>query len=323
MKIWLRRLPLLLIAGLLSGLLIYGFWPIPVKVNTVSVEKKSFPITVNDDGKTRIREKYIVSAPVSGKLFRIELDEGDLVEQGTTVLAQIEPSDPALLDARAEAEAEARVRAAKAAVQLADASLQHAKHAYDLAEKEYGRAQNLLEKNAITTSELDQTEHQEAMAMADLRSAEFSVAVARFEQEQAEAALIRTRPRNPESDQSGIFTITSPIHGQVLRVFEENAGVVTPGIPLMELGDPHDLEMEIDVLSTDAVRIHPGATVLVNHWGGEKTLEGTVRVVEPSAFLKVSALGVEEQRVNVIANFSSPFEDRMTLGDGFRIEASI
>ena len=323
MKRVLRKLPALLILAVVVAALAYGFWPVPVEVDIVVATRGTLQVTVNDDGRTRIREKYIVSAPVSGKLFRVELEEGDAVREGKTVLARIEPSDPTLLDARAVAEAEARVRAAEASGRQAEAALQRAAEAYKLSQHDYERALELIQNKAITESEFDETEHAERMAQADVRSAEFAVAVAQFELDLAKAALIRTQPRSADDNTSATLTILAPVNGRVLRVLQENAGVVTPGTSLLEIGDPHDLEMVIDVLSTDAVKIRPGAKVFVEHWGGRGELEGTVRLVEPSAFLKVSALGVEEQRVNVIADFTSPFEQRQTLGDEYRIEARI
>ncbi|MCA9015367.1 MAG: HlyD family efflux transporter periplasmic adaptor subunit [Planctomycetaceae bacterium] len=323
MKKWLRRISLLVVLLILGGLLVYGFWPVPIQVDLVQAERGTFLVTVNEDGKTRIREKYVLSAPVSGNLFRIELQEGDSIKANQTVLARIEPGDPTLLDARAEAEAEARVRAAEATVKQAEAALQRATEAHELAEHDYQRALKLLQMKTITESEFDEYEHHKGMAKADVQSAGFALAVANFELELAKAALISTRPNSSSDKLPRTLTMTSPINGQVLRVLHENAGVVTPGTPLLEFGDPHDLELEIDVLSTDAVKIQPGAKVFIEHWGGAGELEATVRLVEPSAFLKVSALGVEEQRVNIIADFSSPFEQRKTLGDGYRIEARI
>lgn len=323
MKRLTRKLPALFVIGVVAAALAYGFWPVPIEVDDVVATRGTLRVTVDEDGKTRIREKYIVSAPVSGKLWRVELDEGDTVREGQTVLARIEPSDPTLLDARALAEAEARVSATEAAGRQAEASLQRAKEVFELASHDYARALDLVQTKAIPVAEFDAAEHAERMARADVRSAEFGVVVAKFELELAKAALIRTQPRSAGAGNGAPLTITSPITGRVLRVFQENAGVVAPGFPLLEIGDPHDLEMVIDVLSTDAVKIQPGAQVVVEHWGGNGELAGIVQRVEPSAFLKISALGVEEQRVNVIADFTSPFEQRTALGDGYRVEARI
>jgi HlyD family secretion protein len=323
MKRILRKLPAVFILIALAGLLIYGFWPVPVQVEVVTATRGTLLVTVNEDGKTRIREKYVVSAPVAGKLLRLELDAGDPVQQGQTVLARIEPRDPTLLDARALAEAAARVRAAEAAQYQAAATLKRAQEAYELSRHDYDRARELIQNRVISRAEFDKAEHQEQMAKADVHSADFSKKVANFELELAKAALIRTRVGPDDTESSSTLTILSPIDGQVLRVMQESAAVVTPGTELLQIGDPSDLEMEIDVLSTDAVQIRPGAKVLVEHWGGVGTLAGNVRIVEPSAFLKISALGVEEQRVNVIADFTSPFEMRESLGDGYRIEVKI
>ena len=320
---WTRRAPIGVIVIALAGALVYGFWPVATRVDAVRAERGTITVTVDEDGKTRVREKYTVSAPVYGKLFRIELDEGDRVVAGETVLLSIEPSDPSLLDARAKAEATARVRATEAAVQQMQASLQRAKEVAELAGHDYQRARTLVQQRTMSLSEFDEVEHRERMAQAELRSSEFALAVANFELEQAQAALIRSQEPTGEPVQDVTLSLTSPVNGQVLRVLQENAGVVSPGTPLLEIGDLRDMEMEIDVLSNDAVNIRLGAKVIVEQWGGPIPLEGQVRLVEPAAFLKISALGVEEQRVNVIADFTSPLEQRKTLGDGYRMEARI
>jgi HlyD family secretion protein len=184
--------------------------------------------------------------------------------------------------------------------------------------------------NAVSKSELENAEYEYRRASEEQRSMRIQEEIAQFELEQAKAALLRTRPRGDESGNTAAngsngwtFTIYSPINGSVLRVLQESAAVVTAGTPLLELGDPLDLEAEIDVLSRDAVKIHPGARVLLEHWGGDEPLVGRVRLVEPSGFTKISTLGVEEQRVYVIVDFVDPPEARQTLGDGFRVEARI
>lgn len=316
-----RLLWLLIPLGLLS-LVAYGFWPAPLEVEMGVVERGNFLVTVDEDGKTRIREKYTVSIPVPGNLLRLALDAGDAVVQDKTVLARIEPLDPTLLDARALAEAEARVRAAEAVQQQASVSVERAQEAEKFAGHEFERAGELVQQNAISTSEFDRLETEAAVARADVRAAEFALRVATFELELARAALIRTQPQ-AQSPRDSLLTIRSPITGQVLRVFQESAGVVTQGLPLIELGDPGDLEVEIDVLSSDAVRITPGARVVFEQWGGDEPLEGVVRVIEPAAFTKISALGVEEQRVNIIADFRGPAVNQLSLGDGYRVEAKI
>lgn len=322
MKKILSKIPWIVIALGLVALLVYGFWPTSIEVDVVEVTQGSLEVTVNDDGETRIREKYIVSAPVAGKMLRLQLDAGDVVEQGVTELARIEPADPTLLDVRTIAEYKARVRAAEASLDQAKATVVRANEALKLADHDYARAKQLIVDRAISLSEFDTAEHRQHIAAADVRSAEFAVRVAQFELETAKVAL--SRFDGDDSQPSTVpVRLVSPIDGQVLRVFHEDASVVVPGTALLELGNPLDLEIEIDVLSTDAIRIKPGDKVYIEHWGGPHPLEAVVRLVEPSAFLKVSALGVEEKRVNAIADFADVAVDRKTLGDGFRIEARI
>ncbi len=322
MKRAVTKLPWMLAMIALAALMIYGFWPQPIEVDVAQVTRGSLEVTVNDDGETRIREKYVVSAPLAGKMLRIQLDAGDVVEQGATELARIEPSDPELLDARTQAASEARLRASEASLQQAEATLMRSKEALELADHEYERAKRSLPKQAISRADFDAAEHRQHIASADVRSAEFGVKVAEFELEHARAAASRY-DTSEQGNSHTPFLLVSPIDGKVLRVFQEDGGVVAPGTPLLELGDPQDLELEIDVLSSDAVRIQPGDKLYIEHWGGPQSLTAVVRIVEPSAFLKISALGVEEKRVNIIADFVDPWSDRKTLGDGFRIEARI
>lgn len=318
----LPKIPWIVAAVGLAALLVYGFWPKPVEVDTARVIRGSLEVAVNDDGETRIRERYIISAPVAGQMYRLQLHPGDEVRQGITELARIEPTEPGLLDVRTRTVYEARVRAAEAVMDQARAIVSRSREALELADHEYQRAQQLIGQEAIAQSEFDTAEHQQQIARADVKSAEFAVKVAQFELETAKAALARFEPGSSQHSMEPV-RLVSPIHGQVLRVFHEDASVVAPGTALLELGDPLDLEIEIDVLSSDAVRIQPGDKIYIEHWGGPDPLEAVVRLVEPSAFLKVSALGVEEKRVNVIADFVNPPCDRTKLGDGFRIEARV
>lgn len=310
------------VAVVLVGVIAYGFLPEPIPVETVVAKRSSLQVTVNDDGETQVREKYIVSAPVSGKMLRVTLEEGDTVERGKTEIAQIKPNAPALLDARTRAEAEARLRTAEAARLQASAAVTRAQEALKLAIRENQRATSMNKKNAISKAELDAAEYRERMARAEVRSAEFADRVAGYEIDQAKAALRFTQPGEQDSFHE-TFRVISPIDGRVLRVLNEDSKVVSAAMPLVELGDTHDLEIIVDVLSTDAVKIRVGDDVHVEHWGGEQSLNGTVRRVEPAAFLKVSALGVEEKRVNVIIDFNDSPDDYESLGDGFRVEARI
>ncbi len=355
------------------GMLVYAMLPKPVGVDLGVVERGPLQVTVDEDGRTRIKEQYIVSTPLSGRLMRIDLDVGDPVVAGQSAIARIQPTDPALLDPRAQAQSEARVKAAEARLQQAATGLEKTKAAMDFAESEVARIRKLRDNNAATSSQVDAQELQFRTTTQDFRAARFAEEIARFELELEQAALLRTQgdedhgntspdestkpgesthpgenteegedtghsetddseaddgtpdgaPEETPSDANGEFLIRAPITGRVLKVFQESATVVTPGTQLVQLGDPSDLEVVVDVLSSDAVRIVPGAKARLDQWGGDAPLSATVRLVEPSGFTKISALGVEEQRVNVVLEFDDPPEDRSTLGDSFRVEAHI
>ena len=319
-----KRFPLMLLAVLVLGALLYvAFRPQPVDVDLAAVTRGELRVTVDEDGKTRIRERYIVSSPLAGRLLRIEMKPGDTVLRGDSLLATMQPRDPELLDARELASSEARVKAREAALQRAQPVLESARVALEFAESELGRAREIAREKGISDQELDRAESNYRLRSEEFRAAKFSERITEFELELARAALLRTNPENEGKENNHQFEIHSPINGRVLRVLQESATVVTAGAQLLELGDPSDLEIEVDVLSSDAVKIQPGARVLLEQWGGDQPLEGVVRLVEPSAFTKISALGVEEQRVNIIVDFVDPPDMRKTLGDGFRVEARI
>lgn len=318
-----------------------GMRPIPLEVDLASVDRGLVRETVDQDGKTRIREQYIVSTPLAGRLLRIDLDPGDRVVAGQTVLASIEPRDPELLDARAIMQAEANVKAAEAKLKRTTPLLEEANAAEEFTKGELDRVREARQKNpqAVSESQVDSKLMEYRMRSAVVRSAQHNEEIARFELDQARAALIRSRPQSeqgnstppggeipelpPVNEAEWHLQIRSPITGRVFRVLQKSAAVVAAGTNLLEIGDPTDLEVEIDVLSRDAVRVERGAPVLLEHWGGERPLHGSVRLVEPSAFTKISTLGVEEQRVNVIVDLVDPPEERVSLGDGYRVEARI
>jgi len=297
--------------------------PRPVAVDLAVIGRGPLVVTITDDGQTRIRDRYVVSAPLSGRLVRIEFDPGDEVVAQETLLTSLEPTDPSLLDPRAIAEAEARVLAAEARVSLASPRLESAKVAVDLLETEMGRLLHLSERSASAQQELDQKRAAFRRAGYDLEAAGSELEISEFELDVAKAALTRTDEATPAGENAWSFPIKSPISGRVLRVFQESSTVVAAGARILEVGDPTDLEVVVDLLSTDAVRIQPGDRVSLHQWGGDEALPGVVRLVEPSAFTKVSALGIEEQRVNVLIDFTDDAEKRPPLGDGFRVEASV
>lgn len=310
---------LVLIAILIAG--IVAFLPNPVDVETSKVAEGPLRVSVREDGKTRIREKYIVSSPVAGRLTRIELRPGDAITSEETLLAIIMPNDPDILDARSQAQAEARVQSATAAVNRAKANSQRAGIDLGLANSKFERAQKVYAKNGISHDEYDTFRAEYLASVQADKSAKFDLEISQFELEMAKAAVNQFMESSPGHSEP--FLIYSPIAGKVLRVFQESSTAVERGTPLLELGDPRDLEIEVDVLSTDAVRIRPGADLTIEHWGGESPLKANVRVIEPAAFTKVSSLGVEEQRVNIISDFDETPDRLASLGDGYRIEARI
>ncbi len=318
-----RIIPVLISLAIVSAI-VYSFWPKPLPVDMEKVVEGPLSVSINEEGKTRIKERYIVSAPLAGQLRRIELDAGDIAEASKTLVAVIEPTDPSLLDERAIAETEARVKGAEANLAQSNVSIERAKVALEYAQNDDRRTRTLRERRQATQEALEQGELLLRTRVEDLRAAEFQQQIAEFELQQARAALLRAGPAGSASlGDDRKIEIRAPINGKVLRVFQESAGVVTPGTQLVEIGDPHDLEVEVDVLSSDAVKIKPGDQAFLEHWGGSQPLAGRVRRVEPAGFTKVSALGVEEQRVNVIIDFEAPFEKREALGDAFRVEAQI
>jgi HlyD family secretion protein len=317
---WTLTVILLLAAG---AVLVVVFRPQAVPVDVAEVTRGPMQVTVEDDGQTRIRERYTISAPLAGQLQRIVLDPGDPVTANETLLAVIDPTDPALLDVRARAEAEARVSTAEAALARAEVVLERADVAYNFAVRERQRATEAASSGAAGAGELDEATMLFETAQQDARSAEFARDIARFELEQARAALVRTQPNGATAGEQAGFQIVAPVSGVVLRLFQESTAVVAAGTPLLEVGDPSDLEIVVDVLSTDAVRIEPGDEAVIERWGGGEPLRGAVRLVEPAAVTKISSLGVDEQRVNVIIDLLSPPDERASLGDAYRVEAAI
>lgn len=307
------------------GGIVYAFMPQPVPVDAAVIGHGPLSVTVNEDGKTRIRERYIVSSPLAGQLRRVELDEGNDVVAGETVLATILPDTPGLLDPRERAEAAARVSASEAAVSRAQANIDAAKVAEEMAASHYERLRRLRERDSASEQQFEDSTLKMRASQEEHRAAQFSLQIAQFELAQAQAAQQRFEPAAQEQPAGDPwhFEIRSPISGRVLRVLQESAAVLPAGTQLMELGDPANLELEVDVLSTDAVKIEPGDKIILEHWGGDEPLTGVVRLVEPAAFTKISALGVEEQRVFVIGDLTVDDAQRARLGDAFRFEARI
>lgn len=317
---WRRQLPL---AGLLLlvALIVVGLWPRPTPVEAGSVTRGPLVVTVDEEGMTRVKNRYVVSAPVAGQLRRIDWKAGAVVEAGRTVLATLETGGADFLDARGQAQAEARVRAAEANRDAALAQRERALAAAKMFSNDFQRLEQLFTQKVLSAQEFDGAQMRATAAQQDERTAEFAVKIAQFELQQAQAILSRGAGGGAASAEP--LVITSPVSGRILRVIQESARVVPGGFPLLEVGDPTDLEVRIEVLSRDGVAVRPGARVLLEQWGGAGALAARVRHVEPSAFTKISALGVEEQRVYVVADFTDGVAQRPTLGDNYRVEARI
>jgi HlyD family secretion protein len=311
-----RAIWALLGAGIATALGL-GLRPHPVPVETAIASRGTLIVTVDEDGRTRVKDRYLVSAPLGGSVVRIALKPGDSVARGA-IVARIVPTAAPLLDPRARAESQARVAAARAALSQAGTTVERARAAYELATRDADR-QRMLARNGATALQLvEQAETAERIRREELTSSEFGLRVAASELRLAQAALARIAAPGREE-----FPVRAPVGGQVLRLFQESEAVVQPGAPLLEIGNPLALEVVVDVLTTDAVDIRPGAPVRIERWGGDSALAGHVHRVEPSAFTRLSALGVEEQRVNVLIDPDAPTAGWASLGDGYRVEASI
>ncbi len=318
-----RRLGLLGIGILLVGASAYVLRPDPVPVDLGGVDWRSLTLSVREAGLTRIRERYAISTPLDGRLQRITLKVGDQVNADQTVIARLEPTLPTLLDPRAIAQIKARVQAAQRRVEVAKLRLESATVEARHAEAERARIYQLYQQDAVAEAERQHAELQARLSTDAQRAAQYDVEICEFELELERAALLITESSHEDSPADMLLTIRAPIDGRVLRMHQEHSAVIPAGTVLLEIGDPHDLEVVVDVLSRDAVKIQPGAAVTLHRWGGPQSLRGTVRYVEPSGYTKVSALGVEEQRVDVVIDFSDPPQQRAALGDAFRVEAEI
>ncbi len=310
--------------GLLAilALVVVSFLPQPVPVDVAPVTQGRFEQTVDEDGKTRVRERYVVSAPLAGRVLRIALREGDAVERGG-LLAVMVPAAPALLDVRTERELKERLGAAEADRLRTQAVVERAKAALKQARIDFNRSRELARERLVPQAQLERSELDVTLRRKELEAAEFENDVAGHQVELARAALLQARKGIDPGAAPDRLEIRSPVAGRVLRVLQESEAVVALGTPLLEIADPSELEVVVDVLTTDAVQISPGMPVRIERYGTGQPLDGRVRLIEPSAFTKISALGVEEQRVNVVIDLVSPSEQWSTLGDGYRVEARV
>lgn len=313
-----RTLPWLGLLALVS-LIAWGMWPKPVIVETGVVARSPLTVRVSEEGKTRVRNRYVVAAPVAGKMRRVPLKPGDSVEAGKTILTVIEPVVAPLLDPRARVQAEAVVAMHEASRMRTIESLDAARAAAKLAEADRDRMRSVKRDGTLSDSDRDRMEAEASIKAAEVRAMEFSLQVIDYEIAQARAVLAR-----PEGESANnLVEVKSPVSGRVLNVMQESETIVSPGTPILEIGDPTDIEIEAEILSRDAVTIHPGDSVEIEQWGGENPLKGRVRRIEPAAFTKISALGVEEQRVYVLSDLVDPPEAAKALGDRYRVEVRV
>ncbi len=320
---WPGRIVLLLAcAGVLAALQ-HAFRPVPVEIDVAEVTRGSVRVTVDEEGRTRIRERFVVASPLVGRLRRIGLHAGDVVRRGATVLAVVEPSMEQFLDVRERRRIEAQIDVARAALDRTTAAIDRAGLAHDHAGRELERMRKLKATGAVAAIEFDAAEQTERLAAEDLRAARHAQRVAQFELALAESVLAVASPENGRPRETRPFEIRAPIDGTVLRVLQESEATIPVGATLLEVGDPADLEVVVEVLTRDAVRIAPGAPAELVQWGGGRALDARVRLIEPAAFTKVSALGVEEQRVLAVLDLLDPPATWSRLGDAYRVEAQI
>ena len=304
----------------LIALLFYGLRARPIEVEVGVVQRGPLTVYVVEVGRTRIKKRYVVSAPVAGQMRRVFLQVGDPVTAKETLLTAIEPTLSPLLDPRAQAQAEAHVESAQAAQEKAVQSLEMAKTSSQFAQTNWERTQRLKDAGSLSITDRENAERDALMKHREANADEFALKVASYELEQAKAALMQlTVP----SAAGTAIELRAPVSGVVLRVLQESATIVTPGTQILEIGDPTDLEVEAEILSRDAVTIKPGAEVSIEQWGGPQPLKARVWRVEPNAFTKISALGVEEQRVIVRSDLVDAPPEAQRLGDRYRVEVRV
>ncbi|MCA1408353.1 HlyD family efflux transporter periplasmic adaptor subunit [Ensifer sp. IC3342] len=310
-----------LLALLVAGIA-YALRPQPIPVDLATAEKGLLRVTIDEEGETRVRDVYTLHAPLRGQLQRITAEAGDLVEAGKTQLAQIEPAPPAFLDVRIEAELQAAVEAARAAHNLAAAELNKSKADLTFAEGERARARLLIERRTISQRALEDAERAHNVAQANLATAEAALKVREHELHQAQSRLLSRQEIRSLRDDCECMSVTAPVSGVVLQIMRRSEGVVEAGTPLLDIGDPADLEIVANFLSEDAVQIRPDQKAIITGWGGED-LNAVVRRVEPFGQTEVSALGIEEQRVDVVLDFADPPERWRSLGHGYRVDVRV
>jgi len=311
--------PRILIGSIIIIILIAIFFSVrtpPIEVDTAEAIEAPLLVTIDDEGETRVRDMFVVAAPINGHLLRVDLEAGDQVVAGQTVVARMMPAQPDFQNPRSEAEIQARIRGLKANVQSSAARISQARADRALAAANFERTDAIFKRGFAT-----KTAHDAARAARDSSAAQVTEALQAQESAQFELNAARASLMGPSISNMGgnALDITSPESGSVLRVTQESETLLTAGSIIMELGDPLDIEIVTDLLSRDAVKIKPDSDVLIDNWGGDQPLKGKVQRIEPFGFTKISALGVEEQRVNVIIDFVDPQTAHARLGHGYRV----
>ncbi|WP_423067772.1 efflux RND transporter periplasmic adaptor subunit [Devosia sp. CN2-171] len=311
----------IVIATLFIGAgLAWALWPRPIEVETARVERGSFDVMVEEEGQSRIREVFTVSAPVTGQLQRLSLHAGDTVLANETVIAIIRPAGPGLLDERSRRIAQATAETARAAVEFASTQLTQAEKQLDFAERALERTISLSQRGLVSAQVLEKAQYDLDVATSALQSAKASLGVRESELQSAEAALIEGV--GGSGTDACCVELKAPVSGRILQVLTESEQVVQAGTPLLNIGDPADLEIAAELSSRDAVQLQPGAKASIDGWGGPPLAAELVRI-EPMAVTKVSALGIEEQRTTATLKLLAPPTEWQRLGHGFRVVAHI
>lgn len=323
-----RTILTLAAVAVVAAALAAALWPQPVMVDLGEVTRGPMQVTIDEEGRTRVAEPYVVSTPVAGRLLRVRVEPGDSVVEGETVVAHMRPTNPAALDLRTREQAEAAVQAAEAALRVARADRNAAAARLDLAQAELGRAEWLAEREIASPAALDRARQEARVAAAAVETAEAAIAMREAELANARARLIGFEDQGLaaalDATAPDDIRVRAPADGRILRVFQESETTLPAGAPIVEIGDvEHGLEAVVELLSSDAVQVAPGNRVIIEDWGGPEALSGEVRRIDPVAETKVSALGVEEQRVPVTVALACPPQARCGLGHGYRVEARI
>jgi len=318
-----KRLAKIALVFIAVALLVFAFIPEKLAVDLISVEKGNLTVSVEGEGKTRIHDVYTIYTPIEGRVTRIESNAGDSVTAGKTIIANMYPANPAFLDKRSEIQAKADINGAEAALDLASSRVRQAHAKLELDQSEYKRAQKLFKNNMVSTAELERVEIKLTMQKAEKDTFIANKALMESRLKAAQAKSIQPEFTDYIQSETCQICIYSPVDGHVLRILHKSESIIPVGTALVEIGDLKDLEVNIEMLSTNAVKVNVGDKAFIKRWGGTEDLAARVKVIEPSGFTKISALGVEEQRVNVILALTDPYEKWQSLGDAFRVEAEI